>query len=234
MRLESTQKTGWLRLQILEAKELAADSMIEGGKSDPYVVVKRNGKQLGKTAVRRNTLDPKWAEESFVFELLPGGKDDDGEGLSLEVYDKDVGSKDDFLGRVTNVDDMDIEEEESESASGASGAGEEDTAVDNGGVWKTLQMKDFGSEKKNKVGNKFVQGQLRFSLESCGDDGLAAQRHAEAVRHAEQAAKAVRQVLSGVRGTLVAFPRRFLHDAEALVSKSTIRKKFQEFSGICN
>ena len=77
--------TGTLR--IFEARGLVKADVF--GKADPYVKIKDNlNKQ--KTRVQQRTLDPIFNEE-FQVDLTSGV-------IELEVFDKDVGKKDDFLG----------------------------------------------------------------------------------------------------------------------------------------
>lgn len=74
-----------------------------GGKSDPYVVAKSSvdtKTELLRTPVADGNSDPSWPQNtaSFVIKLDPVGDKDTW--LSFEVWDKDVGPSDDFLGCV--------------------------------------------------------------------------------------------------------------------------------------
>jgi len=80
-------------LHIIEAFGLAkADSF---GKSDPFCVLKLNGKTMGKTKVCNNTMEPIW-DESFLVDVPRD--DDDLHFLTVECYDADGFTKGDFLG----------------------------------------------------------------------------------------------------------------------------------------
>merc|ERR1712037_255024 len=65
------------------------------GKADPYVAV-TYGSHKTKSSVIKNNLNPEW---NFVNLLTINEKASDE--VLLEVYDKDTGSKDDFMGRVS-------------------------------------------------------------------------------------------------------------------------------------
>ncbi|XP_030648540.1 ras GTPase-activating protein 4 isoform X1 [Chanos chanos] len=82
-----------LRCQILEARDLAKKD--RNGASDPFVRVRYNGK-THESAVVKKSCYPRW-NESFEFELddtLPESP------LSVEVWDWDLVSRNDFLGKV--------------------------------------------------------------------------------------------------------------------------------------
>ena len=65
------------------------------GTSDPYCKVIVDGREIGRTDVIMNNLNPKWtaAFEIRLFDVRCSS-------LSLEVYDKDFLSEDDFLGKI--------------------------------------------------------------------------------------------------------------------------------------
>ena len=67
--------------------------------SDPYVRVFWEHKEIYKTEVKKLTCNPKWKEE--VVCKLPAGADLRQTQLRLDMYDRDLIGKDDFLGRVT-------------------------------------------------------------------------------------------------------------------------------------
>ncbi|KAJ8308924.1 hypothetical protein KUTeg_013798 [Tegillarca granosa] len=76
---------------ILQAKDLVG--MDRNGLSDPFCEVLMENGKLFKTSVKKNTLFPKW-NESFSYEVI-----DDTKLIEINVYDKDIISKD-FLGKV--------------------------------------------------------------------------------------------------------------------------------------
>jgi len=66
------------------------------GKSDPYCVVLVDGKELGRTGVRAQTLDPDWgdAEEVYYLLVVPTSQ------VCVRIYDEDRFSADDPMGEV--------------------------------------------------------------------------------------------------------------------------------------
>ena len=100
-----------LHLGIKSATGLrAADWALRGGgKSDPYVIIYLNGRQVGKTNVIKKTLNPTWdfdidIEIENIEEL--GASSWATSSLMLEVYDYDLVGADDLLGQVSfeNID----------------------------------------------------------------------------------------------------------------------------------
>merc|ERR1711904_355057 len=75
---------------------IAVDSAFVGkATSDPYIVVKVDGwREIHKTKVKQNTLDPKW-DETVEFKLLPGEI-----SLTFELFDSDIDA-DDPMGITT-------------------------------------------------------------------------------------------------------------------------------------
>jgi hypothetical protein len=66
------------------------------GKIDPYCKVMANGVEIGRTSIATNQLSPKWKGtfEITIYDLRCSS-------VSLEVYDSDDWSSDDFLGNST-------------------------------------------------------------------------------------------------------------------------------------
>uniref|UniRef100_A0A672QWG7 Ras GTPase-activating protein 4-like n=1 Tax=Sinocyclocheilus grahami TaxID=75366 RepID=A0A672QWG7_SINGR len=81
--------------QVLEARDLAKKD--RNGASDPFVRVRYNGKTY-ESAVVKKSCYPRW-NESFEFELDETHSDTGL--LSVEVWDWDLVSRNDFLGKVT-------------------------------------------------------------------------------------------------------------------------------------
>ncbi|XP_052023776.1 ras GTPase-activating protein 4B [Apodemus sylvaticus] len=81
-----------LRCSVLEARDLAPKD--RNGASDPFVRVHYNGRTQ-ETSVVKKSCYPRW-NETFDFELEKGAS----EALLVEVWDWDLVSRNDFLGKV--------------------------------------------------------------------------------------------------------------------------------------
>uniref|UniRef100_A0AAY5LAJ1 Extended synaptotagmin-like protein 1b n=1 Tax=Esox lucius TaxID=8010 RepID=A0AAY5LAJ1_ESOLU len=97
----NTVLRGVLRIHLLEGQNLVPkDNMIGGmvkGKSDPYVKINIGGETFESRVINRN-LNPTWNEMyEVVLTTLPGQE------LHLEVFDKDMDMKDDFMGRYESL-----------------------------------------------------------------------------------------------------------------------------------
>ncbi|KAM8797318.1 ras GTPase-activating protein 4-like [Eudromia elegans] len=77
---------------VFEARDLARKD--RNGASDPFVRVRYNGKTQ-ESAVVKKSCYPRW-NERFEFEVAAGT----GEQLCVEVWDWDLVSRNDFLGKV--------------------------------------------------------------------------------------------------------------------------------------
>ncbi|CAE7135544.1 unnamed protein product [Rhizoctonia solani] len=98
-RLEGELPAVLLKIQIVGCKDLrAADS---NGKSDPFVVISFAG-QRESTPVINKTLYPEWApkDATFTFPLYLSTIGSQG-SIELVVWDKDLFSKNDYLGEVS-------------------------------------------------------------------------------------------------------------------------------------
>ncbi|XP_055725252.1 uncharacterized protein LOC129815440 isoform X2 [Salvelinus fontinalis] len=89
---------GVLRIHLLEGQDLVPkDNMMGGmvkGKSDPYVKINIGGETFESRVINRN-LNPTWNEMyEVVLTTLPGQE------LHVELFDKDMDMKDDFMGRL--------------------------------------------------------------------------------------------------------------------------------------
>lgn len=94
-------KIGVLSVRVVAAYNLVnMDSGYLGDVSDPYVTVRlrSQGDRLKpkRTQTIYNDLNPVWNTSPFLFELTE--EDDE---LLLEVFDEDMLTSDDFLGRMT-------------------------------------------------------------------------------------------------------------------------------------
>ncbi|XP_064379454.1 ras GTPase-activating protein 4-like isoform X1 [Dromaius novaehollandiae] len=94
LRLEVLQSEAGRRLccTVLEARDLARKD--RNGASDPFVRVRYNGKTQ-ESAVVKKSCYPRW-NETFEFEVPEAA----GEQLCVEVWDWDLVSRNDFLGKV--------------------------------------------------------------------------------------------------------------------------------------
>uniref|UniRef100_A0A8C5HHP2 Extended synaptotagmin-1-like n=1 Tax=Gouania willdenowi TaxID=441366 RepID=A0A8C5HHP2_GOUWI len=83
---------GLLRIHLLAGQNLVPKDNLMGGmvkgKSDPYVKINIGGETFTSRVIKAN-LNPTWNE---MYELP-------GQELHLEVFDKDMDMKDDFMGR---------------------------------------------------------------------------------------------------------------------------------------
>ena len=88
---ESMNNMGTLRVDVLDAAELPAAD--RNGYSDPFCRFKLNGKEVYKTKTQKKTLHPAW-NEFFEVPITSRTAAD----FKCDVYDWDLGDKDDFLG----------------------------------------------------------------------------------------------------------------------------------------
>lgn len=85
-------------LSVFEAKGLAKVDLF--GLCDPFVIIKWNGKEIGKTDVISNTLDPEWKDSKFTL-CIPSDMDlgeASGSSLVFEAWDHNTVSRGSFLG----------------------------------------------------------------------------------------------------------------------------------------
>jgi Ca2+-dependent lipid-binding protein len=84
-----------LILRVHDARGLAKADLF--GMSDPFCIVKWGGKEVGRTKVIDETLNPDWDDEEFE---LPLPDDPTSTDLIVEVWDMDAVGIGDFLGQV--------------------------------------------------------------------------------------------------------------------------------------
>ncbi|KAK3888034.1 hypothetical protein Pcinc_007895 [Petrolisthes cinctipes] len=101
-RLKSQIWSSVVTIVLVEGKKLLP--MDPDGLSDPYVKF-RLGNEKYKSKVEVHTLNPKWLEQ-FDFHSF----EDQSQILEITVWDKDVRSKDDFMGKC-NIDISEYERE---------------------------------------------------------------------------------------------------------------------------
>lgn len=114
---ESINNMGTLRCDILDAADLPAAD--RNGLSDPYCKIYLNDREVFKTAVQKKTLHPVWNE--FFETPIPSRT---AAKFRIDVYDRDLGDKDDFLGSTTaNIHLLEpfVSQEASLRLNGASG-----------------------------------------------------------------------------------------------------------------
>ncbi|XP_022105841.1 multiple C2 and transmembrane domain-containing protein 2-like isoform X3 [Acanthaster planci] len=90
-KVKSQLWNGIITITLLEGKNLIP--MDDNGLSDPYIKFKL-GSEKYKSKTEKGTLNPKWMEQ-FDLRLF----EDQTNMLEISVWDKDVGSKDDIMGR---------------------------------------------------------------------------------------------------------------------------------------
>ncbi|XP_035771750.1 extended synaptotagmin-1 [Neolamprologus brichardi] len=89
---------GLLRIHLLAGQNLVPKDNLMGGmvkgKSDPYVKISIGGETFTSEVIKGN-LNPTWNEMyEVILTQLPG------QDLHVEVFDKDMDMKDDFMGRL--------------------------------------------------------------------------------------------------------------------------------------
>ncbi|XP_050930736.1 extended synaptotagmin-1 isoform X1 [Lates calcarifer] len=89
---------GLLRIHLLAGQNLVPKDNLMGGmvkgKSDPYVKINIGGETFTSHVIKGN-LNPTWNEMyEVILTQLPGQE------LHMEVFDKDMDMKDDFMGRL--------------------------------------------------------------------------------------------------------------------------------------
>ena len=87
--------SGVLVVDVFRGRDLMKKDL--GGKSDPYVIVGIGQNIVSfKDKYLANTVNPEWN-----YQALFAVEEPSGHSLSLEVFDYDAGSEDDFMGQVS-------------------------------------------------------------------------------------------------------------------------------------
>eukprot|EP00937_MAST-01D_sp_MAST-1D-sp2_P002117 g2117.t1 len=136
-----------VKLQVISAAGLACTDMV--GKSDPYAKVWWCMHEAHKTRALTNTSDPVWNDRSVTLDFPDSLLAKKHAELHIDVFDKDVGSADDFLGQVKLDCKLIVE-------LGRKGE---------------IVTRPLESNRLHKNAN--VQGTLTFWLAVVGDDGEA-------------------------------------------------------------
>ena len=130
---------GMLEISLIEARDLLKEDMV--GLSDPYAVVKIGERQVSFVdSYAAHTLNPSWNYKSrFVME------DYAGQELTIEVFDYDKTSADDFLGHTSIVVDSLIDKRETDEWIKLDGVKTGDIHV--AAKWKeVIDLKDDNSD----------------------------------------------------------------------------------------
>ena len=91
-----------IKVSIKRGRDLVAKDTNIFGKhttSDPYVKVYHGPNKLGKTAIIKKTLDPRWTDETFSLKVVPRALDV-YRNIECNIYDHDKLSSDDPMGTV--------------------------------------------------------------------------------------------------------------------------------------
>ncbi|KAJ8601659.1 hypothetical protein CTAYLR_007448 [Chrysophaeum taylorii] len=99
-------------LCVLRASGLRRADFSSGLLSDPFAIVKQNGREVHRTSVQAKTLDPEWQDTGTVLTVFrPGVSNDAGQTeVVIELWDADeLVDKGDFLGEasIRRVDFLD-------------------------------------------------------------------------------------------------------------------------------
>ena len=105
LELEKVNNHYVITVSVHRARGLAKADLF--GKSDPCVVAKWNGLEIGRSPIIKKSLDPDWGRHDFA-EIKIDEALEDGD-YALEVYDADFGKLGDFLGAASlKVDEMKV------------------------------------------------------------------------------------------------------------------------------
>jgi len=143
------------------------------GKSDPYVKFKLDESTVYKSRCCPSTLEPKW-DEHFTLTLDPYKQQ-----LSVHVYDRDRGFRDDFMGWAIIDTHQLIQEKEKElklylrnhksllnlNASGSSQEDEDDYAADMGHINLKISIENLPNYENNPTVSHFGSNSSLVSIE---------------------------------------------------------------------
>ena len=97
-----TKPSGILSFNLKSAKNLLKKDktlMNVKGKSDPYAIIKIGERKFDfRHAYVKNTVEPEW---NYSVDVVVSTASHAGQDISIQVFDWDSGSKDDFLGNCT-------------------------------------------------------------------------------------------------------------------------------------
>ncbi|XP_030832835.1 multiple C2 and transmembrane domain-containing protein 1 isoform X3 [Strongylocentrotus purpuratus] len=131
---------GVVTITLLEGRNMVP--MDDNGLSDPYVKFKLGGEKW-KSRVESKTLNPKWMEQ-FDLRMY----EEQSSSLEISVWDKDLGSKDDIMGRShIDVATLDMEQTHQLSIELEDNAGTLDILLTISGTVGTENVSDLANYK---------------------------------------------------------------------------------------
>ena len=92
-----------VEVHVLKCKNLMVAKRMSG-RTDPYVTVRWNGKDSGETTTKKGSLDPSWANESFLVNLADAGYVIPD--LLIQVWDRDFFTGGECVGEVVVPGDI--------------------------------------------------------------------------------------------------------------------------------
>ncbi|XP_071503823.1 multiple C2 and transmembrane domain-containing protein 1-like [Diadema antillarum] len=133
---------GVVTITLLEGRNMIP--MDDNGFSDPYVKFKLGGEKW-KSRVESKTLNPKWMER-FDLRMY----EEQSSTLDISVWDKDLGSKDDIMGRAQiDLSTLDMEQTHQLTVELEDNAGTLDILLTISGTVGTENVSDLASYKQD-------------------------------------------------------------------------------------